>query len=185
VAAFRATLEEVLAADLVIHVRDISHPDTEAQQADVEQVLKELGMMTGEGGAPMIEAWNKIDLFEPEAAASVRAEAERREEVIVLSAESGEGVDDLLACAAAHVRKDARLREVTLGAGDGEGNCLAPPAWRGAPSGERGAGDAVTGSHRGRRVGALREPPRGPKVRLRLGQRGLLLIRATYHADAS
>jgi GTP-binding protein HflX len=120
VAAFRATLEEVLAADLVIHVRDISHPDTEAQQADVEQVLKELGMMTGEGGAPMIEAWNKIDLFEPEAASSVRAEAERREEVIVLSAESGEGVEDLLACAAAHVRKDARLREVTLGAGDGE-----------------------------------------------------------------
>jgi GTP-binding protein HflX len=116
----RATLEEVLAADLVIHVRDISHPDTEAQQADVEQVLKELGMMTGEGGRPMIEAWNKIDLFEPEAAASVRAEAERREDVVVLSAASGEGVDQLLACAAEHLRKETRLEEVVLGSGDGE-----------------------------------------------------------------
>ncbi len=120
VAAFRATLEEVLAADLVIHVRDISHPDSEAQREDVEQVLKELGLLTGEGGAPMIEAWNKIDLFEPEAAASVRAEAERREEVVVLSAVGGEGVDTLLDCAAAHLRKDARLQEVVLDAGEGE-----------------------------------------------------------------
>jgi GTP-binding protein HflX len=120
VAAFRATLEEVLAADLVIHVRDISHPDSEAQREDVEQVLKDLGLLTGEGGAPMIEAWNKIDRFEPEAAASVRAEAERREEVVVLSAVGGEGVDDLLACAAAHLRKDARLQDVVLDAGEGE-----------------------------------------------------------------
>ena len=120
VAAFRATLEEVLAADLVVHVRDISHPDSEAQREDVEQVLKELGLLTGESGAPMIEAWNKIDLFEPEAAASVRAESERREEVIVLSATSGEGVDDLLACAAEHLRKGSRLEEVVLGSGDGE-----------------------------------------------------------------
>jgi GTP-binding protein HflX len=120
VAAFRATLEEVLAADLVIHVRDVSHPDSEAQREDVQQVLKELGLLTGEGGAPMIEAWNKIDRFEAEPAASVRAEAGRREEVIVLSATSGEGVDDLLACAAAHLRKDAKLQEVTLGSGEGE-----------------------------------------------------------------
>jgi GTP-binding protein HflX len=120
VAAFRATLEEVLAADLVIHVRDVSHPDSEAQREDVEQVLKDLGLLTGEGGAPMIEAWNKIDLFEPDAAASVRAEAERREDVIVLSATSGEGVDNLLACAAEHLRKESRLEEVVLSSGDGE-----------------------------------------------------------------
>ena len=121
VAAFRATLEEVLAADIIVHVRDISHPDSDAQRADVEQVLTELGVLqAGEGGAPMIEAWNKIDLLEPEAAASVRAEAERREDLVVLSAIGGEGVDDLLACAAAHLSKNARLREVTLGAGEGE-----------------------------------------------------------------
>ncbi len=138
VAAFRATLEEVLAADIIVHVRDISHPDSEAQRDDVEQVLKELGVLhDGEGGegagsaAPMIEAWNKIDLLDgddgpdvrtdalPERAA-ILAEAERREDVVVLSALSGEGVDDLLACVAAHLKKDARLQEVTLGAGDGE-----------------------------------------------------------------
>jgi len=124
VAAFRATLEEVLAADVVIHVRDISHPDSDAQREDVEQVLKELGLRGGgaEGrvDAPLIEAWNKIDRFEPEAAASVRAEAERREDVVVLSATSGEGVDGLLACAAEHLRKEAKLHEISLGSGDGE-----------------------------------------------------------------
>jgi GTP-binding protein HflX len=119
VAAFRATLEEVLAADIIVHVRDISHPDTDAQRQDVEQVLKELGLLQDEG-APMIEAWNKIDRLDAEAAQSVRAEAERREDVVVLSALSGEGVDDLLACTAAHLSKDARLREVTLGASEGE-----------------------------------------------------------------
>ena len=119
VAAFRATLEEVLAADIIVHVRDISHPDSDAQRADVEQVLTELGVLTSED-APMIEAWNKIDLLNGEEAASVLAEAERREEVVVLSALTGQGVDDLLACAADHLRKDQRLQEVTLDAGDGE-----------------------------------------------------------------
>jgi GTP-binding protein HflX len=124
VAAFRATLEEVLAADVIVHVRDISHPDSDAQREDVETVLKELGLRgAGEEGAveaPLIEAWNKIDRFEPEGAASVRAEANRREDVVVLSATGGEGVDDLLTCVAEHLRKNARLQEVTLGSGDGE-----------------------------------------------------------------
>src|SRR5690606_4902664 len=62
VAAFRATLEEVTSADLIIHVRDMSHPDSEAQRADVEQVLEDIGA-GGEGAAPRIEAWNKIDLL--------------------------------------------------------------------------------------------------------------------------
>jgi GTP-binding protein HflX len=130
VAAFRATLEEVLNADIVIHVRDISHPDSDAQRQDVEQVLKELGVLQGEG-FPMIEAWNKIDLLEDangpnvpgdehSERAAVLAEAARREDVVVLSALSGEGVDDLLARTAAHLRKDSKLREVTLGAGEGE-----------------------------------------------------------------
>jgi GTPase len=119
VAAFRATLEEVLAADIIVHVRDISHPDTDAQRADVEQVLKELGL-GDESGAPMIEAWNKIDRLESGEAESLRAEADRREDVVLISALSGDGVDDLLACAAAHLRKDARLHELVLDAGDGE-----------------------------------------------------------------
>ena len=65
VAAFRATLEEVLSADLIVHVRDISHPDTEAQKRDVETVLTELGIDAEDRAARMVEAWNKIDLLSP------------------------------------------------------------------------------------------------------------------------
>ena len=116
VAAFRATLEEVVSADLIVHVRDISHPDSDAQRADVEQVLKEIG---GES-APRIEAWNKIDALGAEEADRVRAEAARREDVVVLSALTGEGVDDLLAAASERLRGDAKVREITLPASDGE-----------------------------------------------------------------
>ena len=118
VAAFRATLEEVVAADLVIHVRDVSHPDHEAQRLDVEQVLAEIGA-AGEGVAS-IEAWNKIDAVPPDQAERIRAEAARREEVVVVSALSGRGVDDLLACAAEHLRKGSRVRKITLSAAAGE-----------------------------------------------------------------
>ena len=119
VAAFRATLEEVISADLIVHVRDISHPDSDAQREDVEAVLSEIGAR-GEGGAPLIEAWNKIDLLEQETGERVRAEAGRREDVVLISALTGEGVDDLLECAATRLRKGAKVRRVTVGAGDGE-----------------------------------------------------------------
>ena len=61
VAAFRATLEEVLEADLIVHVRDIAHPDSEQQRADVEAVLHDLGVIEEGEGRPIIEALNKID----------------------------------------------------------------------------------------------------------------------------
>jgi GTP-binding protein HflX len=120
VAAFRATLEEVISADLIVHVRDISHPDSQAQRADVEQVLAEIGA-GGEGGAPTIEAWNKIDLLSGEEAERTRAEAARREDVVLISALTGAGIDDLLECAAGHLRKGAQTRRITLSASDGEG----------------------------------------------------------------
>jgi GTP-binding protein HflX len=119
VAAFRATLEEVISADLIVHVRDISHPDSEAQRDDVESVLAEIGA-GGEGGAPLIEAWNKIDLLGPDEAERVRAEAARRDEVVRISARTGDGVDSLLECVSAKLSKGAKLRTVTLGASDGE-----------------------------------------------------------------
>ncbi len=119
VAAFRATLEEVVSADLIIHVRDISHPDSEAQCLDVEQVLEEIGV-GGEGAQPIIEAWNKIDLLSGEAVDRVQAEAARREDVVVISALGGEGVDALTACAGEHLRKGSRVRTVTLPAAAGE-----------------------------------------------------------------
>jgi GTP-binding protein HflX len=119
VAAFRATLEEVVAADLIVHVRDVSHPDSEAQRDDVEGVLAEIGV-SREAGASIMEAWNKIDLLAPDEAARVRAEAARREEVVLMSARTGEGVDDLLDCAASLLRKGSPVREILVGASDGE-----------------------------------------------------------------
>jgi GTP-binding protein HflX len=118
VAAFKATLEEVVSADLLIHVRDISHPDSDAQAADVEQVLKEIGV--GEG-VPRIEAWNKLDLLDPESAAAIRAEAARRENVVTLSALSGEGVGNLEAAAAARLTEGHQRYTIALDAGDGAG----------------------------------------------------------------
>jgi GTP-binding protein HflX len=113
VAAFRATLEEVTAADLIVHVRDISHPDTEAQAADVLAVLAEIGA-AGEGGAPIIEAWNKIDLLGPEERDAVLAEAARKENVVAISAVAGEGLDTLRTAMTRSLAADAHPRTVTL-----------------------------------------------------------------------
>ena len=95
VAAFRATLEEVLAADLLIHVRDIAHPDTEAQSDDVETVLRELGMVE-QVDRGMVEALNKIDLLPPARREELLNQALRAEGVIPVSAISGEGIPELL-----------------------------------------------------------------------------------------
>ena len=119
VAAFRATLEEVVSADLIVHVRDVSHPDSEAQREDVETVLKEIGA-GGEAGAPTIEAWNKIDALEGEALERVPAEGARRDNIVLISALMGEGVDELLECASAHLRKGSELRTVRLSLDEGE-----------------------------------------------------------------
>jgi GTPase len=119
VAAFRATLEEVISADLILHVRDISHPDTEAQAEDVERVLKEIGAGE-EGGQPVLEAWNKTDLLTGEDAERVAAEAPRREDVVTISALSGDGVERLIAAAAERLRKGNLVRRITLPASAGE-----------------------------------------------------------------
>lgn len=95
VAAFRATLEEVLDADLVLHVRDIAHEETEAQAASVRLTLEELGL-DEEARERMIEVWNKVDVLPPDRAEAVRQIAARNPRVRVISARTGEGVDDLL-----------------------------------------------------------------------------------------
>ena len=74
VAAFRATLEEVIEADLILHVRDVSHADAEAQSLDVEQVLKQLGIAPHDG-ARLVEVWNKIDRLDRDAGISLRNRA--------------------------------------------------------------------------------------------------------------
>ncbi|QXT36253.1 GTPase HflX [Sphingomonas sanguinis] len=118
VAAFKATLEEVVSADLLIHVRDIAHPDTEAQRADVEAVLTEIGV---DPETPRFEAWNKIDLTEGDAREDVLVEAARRPNIVAVSAMTGEGIDDLIEQVAAALTSGHRRYRVTLDAGDGAG----------------------------------------------------------------
>ncbi|TNJ41592.1 GTPase HflX [Phaeobacter sp. B1627] len=93
VAAFRATLEEVLAADVILHVRDISHSDSESQATDVEKILSSLGV--GDDRA-RIEVWNKIDQLTPEEADACRQRAERSDALFAISAVTGEGIPELL-----------------------------------------------------------------------------------------
>lgn len=116
VAAFKATLEEVVSADLLVHVRDIAHPDTEAQRADVEAVLADLGVTET---TPRIEAWNKLDLLDGEAHADLLAEAARRDDVIAISALTGEGVDALTRTAADLLTAGHRRYTIALDPADG------------------------------------------------------------------
>src|SRR3954451_14817073 len=96
VAAFRATLEEVQAADIILHVRDIAHPDTEAQKADVDGILRDLGI-DPESDPRVVEVLNKIDLLRPEGQAQIRAQADRLPKTSAVSAVTGEGIDHLMA----------------------------------------------------------------------------------------
>ena len=94
VAAFRATLEEVLEADLILHVRDISHPETEEQAEDVAEILESLGV---DEDVALIEVWNKIDALSPATREALRRTDQRTEGVQAISALTGEGLDDLTA----------------------------------------------------------------------------------------
>ncbi|MDX3929389.1 MAG: GTPase HflX [Shinella sp.] len=96
VAAFRATLEEVLEADLILHVRDMSDDDNGAQASDVLRILGDLGIDEKDGAERILEVWNKIDRLEPEARAALLQKAETASNTIAVSAATGEGVDRLL-----------------------------------------------------------------------------------------
>ncbi len=116
VAAFRATLEEVLDADLICHVRDISHAETEEQAADVAAILRSLGVAET---APMVEVWNKIDRLDADTASAVNAMAGRREGVFAVSAITGEGVAPLLAAIAETLSPPRHETELRLAHEDG------------------------------------------------------------------
>ena len=97
VAAFRATLEEVISADLILHVRDIAHAETQAQCADVEAVLSDLGIDARAAKANILEVWNKVDLLTADAREEATHAASRRERTPALvSAVTGEGLETLL-----------------------------------------------------------------------------------------
>ena len=96
VAAFRATLEEVLEADLILHVRDMSDPDNAAQSADVLRILGDLGIDEKEAEHRIIEVWNKVDRLDPEAHDAIMQRAEGSANIRAVSAITGEGVDALM-----------------------------------------------------------------------------------------
>ena len=133
IAAFRATLEEVTAADVILHVRDIANPDTDAQKRQVLDVLRDLGVLDvhdgepadeadGEGVLiPVIEVWNKWDLLGPAHAEELReAIAHRADETIVpVSALTGEGCDALLEVVGASLTQESKVYSFVVPAADG------------------------------------------------------------------
>jgi GTP-binding protein HflX len=123
VSAFRATLEEVMEADVILHVRDLAHADMDAQLADVESVLSALGIETGDHSRVM-EVWNKADLLDEEAFAWAHNRARNkspRERPIIVSAATGQGIDDLCSALEARLATEKVSFDIVLDPADGAG----------------------------------------------------------------
>jgi GTP-binding protein HflX len=123
VAAFRATLEEVIEADLILHVRDVSHADSEAQARDVEKVLRELDVDPNDRHR-LIEVWNKIDRLDAEArtrTVNVAARQDGDSRPILVSALTGEGLDRLSAAIEARLAESRTMLDLVLDPADGAG----------------------------------------------------------------
>ena len=123
VSAFRATLEEVTLADVILHVRDVSHEDSEAQARDVETILAELGL-NGEAEGRILEVWNKIDALGPERLEALRLAARgvnAANRPALVSALTGEGLDDLLARVEGLLAAGRVTLELELAPEDGQG----------------------------------------------------------------
>jgi GTP-binding protein HflX len=119
IAAFRATLEEVRTADLVLHVRDLAHPETAAQRADVLEVLRSLDLADLEDEGRLLEFWNKLDLLAVEDRAQLRSAAERQSNAVCGSALTGEGIEQLLAALDRKFSGAARVVALELDSADG------------------------------------------------------------------
>jgi GTPase len=117
VAAFRATLEEVLEADLILHVRDISHPESAEQAADVNDILASLGVRKT---VPMFEVWNKLDLVDPSQHEALLSQAANREGVMAVSALTGEGVGQLLDQVSLAFEEEKSERQLELSFAEGK-----------------------------------------------------------------
>src|SRR5947199_7717752 len=120
VAAFRATLEEVMEADVILHVRDISHEDADAQSRDVDTVLRQLGI-DPDAGARILEVWNKIDRFTPDERENLQNIAARRppeRPCFLVSAATGEGVDALLAAIEQRLAATKMTLDLSIDASD-------------------------------------------------------------------
>jgi len=123
VSAFRATLEEVISADVILHVRDISHEDTQAQSSDVEAILADLGIKP-EDHNRIIEVWNKLDLLDANAREALTDTVSKRrpdERPFIVSALTGEGTDTLLAGIEDKLARGRSRFLVTIAPADGQG----------------------------------------------------------------
>ncbi len=120
IAAFRATLEEVLEADIILHVRDVSHTDTEAQADDVNRVLNELGIDEVRRGQ-IIEVWNKLDRLTPEERQLREAQAQRKPDCVLVSALTGEGLGHLLVAIEDRLGAADAVYQIILDSADGQG----------------------------------------------------------------
>lgn len=125
VAAFRATLEEVIEADVILHVRDVSHEDAEAQQHDVEDVLRQLGIESGEAeGHRVIEVWNKIDKLsaaDRERLMNLAARQDAAHRSVPVSAITGDGVDRLTDAIEERIAQKRVVLELVVDGADGAG----------------------------------------------------------------
>ncbi|WP_022673768.1 GTPase HflX [Novosphingopyxis baekryungensis] len=122
IAAFRATLEEVTAADLIVHVRDIAHEESEGQRDNVIAILKDLGV-NGEGEddpIPMVEVWNKIDLLPEERRDELHAIAQYDDNVLMISAAEGTGVENMAEALSARLTEHDVERSIILPSADGK-----------------------------------------------------------------
>ena len=117
VAAFRATLEEVLEADVILHVRDISHPETEAQHADVMGILENLGISEERR---LIEVWNKIDKVPEEQRAPLENAGARHGAAVLTSALSDTGIDPLLVAVETALDRDRRQDTLDIAHAEGK-----------------------------------------------------------------
>ena len=120
IAAFRATLEEVTSADVILHVRDISHEDSEFQRQDVEHVLDELGLAQARDDGHIVEVWNKIDLLDGEEREIAQNKLSYKKDCIALSALTGEGMNALKTLIDDKLTEDRKVFEVTLPSAAGE-----------------------------------------------------------------
>ena len=123
VSAFRATLEEVVEADVILHVRDISHEDTDAQSTDVEAILSELGVDPNDHGR-LLEVWNKLDLLDTDRATAVANSARRRDSnarPIIVSALTGQGEEGLVDEIEGRLAIGRTVLDLRLGVEDGAG----------------------------------------------------------------
>src|SRR5690606_26217187 len=121
VAAFRATLEEVVEAEVILHVRDISHEDSEAQRRDVETVLHQLGIDQDDGGR-IIEVWNKIDRLRADERDQLRLIATREpasRPCLTVSAQTGEGTAALLSAIAERLAANRIVLTLSIDPADG------------------------------------------------------------------